>query len=280
MKFPVKVKYFLLIFLSVAVILTGAYNIWNNNKIEVTNIEISNLNIPEDFRNITIVQVSDFHNSMFGKDQSKILGKMKALKPDLILITGDLIDRRNTKIDVAVSFVKEAIKIAPIYFVSGNHEILSGKYHLLKTKLSDEGVIILDNDSVILKSGQSTLKLAGIIDPGKIEGSGKVKKVKESLASIEGESADFSILLAHRPDLLKVYAKYDYDLIFSGHAHGGQFRFPFIGGLLAPDQGFFPKYDSGLYRLGKTTMIVSRGLGNSLFPFRLFNGPELIVVKL
>lgn len=280
MKFQVKVKYFLLIFLSVAVILTGAYNIWNNNTIEVTNIEISNLNIPEDFRDTTIVQVSDFHNSMFGKDQSKILGKMKALKPDLILITGDLIDRRNTKIDVAVSFVKEAIKIAPIYFVSGNHEILSGKYHLLKTKLSDEGVIILDNDSVILKSGQSTLKLAGIIDPGKIEGSGKVKKVRESLASIEGESADFSILLAHRPDLLKVYAKYDYDLIFSGHAHGGQFRFPFIGGLLAPDQGFFPKYDSGLYRLGKTTMIVSRGLGNSLFPFRLFNGPELIVVKL
>ena len=280
MKFPVKVKYVLLLFLSIAVILLGAYNIWNNNRIELTNIEISNMNIPKEFKGTTIVQVSDFHNSMFGKDQSKILDKLKAVKPDLILITGDLIDRRNTEIDVAVSFVEEAIKIAPIYFVTGNHEVQSGEYDILKPKLIEEGVIVLDNESVILKLGQSTLKLAGIIDPGKIEGSGKVKKVNASLASIEGESADFSILLAHRPDLMKVYAKYDYDLIFSGHAHGGQFRFPFIGGLLAPDQGFFPKYDSGLYRLGKTTMIVSRGLGNSLFPFRLFNGPELIVVKL
>ena len=280
MKFSGKAKYSLIIFLSLLVILIGVYNIWNNNSVEITNIEISNNKVPEDFKGTRIVQVSDFHNSMFGKDQSKILKKLKEAKPDFILITGDLIDRRNTKIDVAVSFVEEAIEVAPIYFVTGNHEVRSGEYDILKTKLIDEGVIVLDNESVILKSGQSTLKLSGIIDPGKIEGSGKVKKVNASLASIEGESADFSILLAHRPDLLKVYAKYDYDLIFSGHAHGGQFRFPFIGGLLAPDQGFFPKYDSGQFRLGKTTMIVSRGLGNSIFPFRLFNGPELIVVKL
>lgn len=280
MKFSGKAKYSLIIFLSLLVILIGVYNIWNNNSVEITNIEISNNKVPEDFKGTRIVQVSDFHNSMFGKDQSKILKKLKEAKPDFILITGDLIDRRNTKIDVAVSFVEEAIEVAPIYFVTGNHEVRSGEYDILKTKLIDEGVIVLDNESVILKSGQSTLKLSGIIDPGKIEGSGKVKKVNASLASIEGESADFSILLAHRPDLFEVYAKYDFDLIFSGHAHGGQFRFPFIGGLLAPDQGFFPKYDSGQFRLGKTTMIVSRGLGNSIFPFRLFNGPELIVVEL
>ena len=280
MKFSGKLKYSLIIILSLFVILIGAYNIWNNNSVEITNIEISNNKVPEDFKGTRIVQVSDFHNSMFGKDQSKILVKLKEAKPDFILITGDLIDKRKTEIDVAVSFVKEAIKIAPIYFVTGNHELLSGEYNVLRAKLIEEGVIVLDNEFVILKSGQSTLKLSGIIDPGKIEGSGKVKKVNASLASIEGESADFSILLAHRPDLLEVYAKYDFDLIFSGHAHGGQFRFPFIGGLLAPDQGFFPKYDSGLFRLGKTTMIVSRGLGNSIFPFRLFNGPELIVVEL
>jgi hypothetical protein len=279
MKFSRKVKFILIIFLVIFVAI-GVFNVWDNNRVQLTNIEISNKNVPKDFIGTRIVQVSDFHNSMFGKDQSKILEKLNEAKPDFILITGDLIDRRNTKIDVAVSFVEEAIKIAPIYFVTGNHEVLSGDYNILKAKLIDEGVIVLDNESVILKSGQSTLKLSGIIDPGKIEGSGKVKKVSASLASIEGESADFSILLAHRPELFEVYAKYDYDLIFSGHAHGGQFRFPFIGGLLAPDQGFFPKYDSGLFRLGKTTMIVSRGLGNSVFPFRLFNGPELIVVEL
>ncbi len=279
MKFPKKVKYILIIFLAIFIVVS-AYNIWNNNRVQLTNIEISNKNIPKEFKGMTIVQISDFHNSMFGKDQSKILNKLRAAKPDLIMITGDLIDRRNTKIDVAVSFVKDAIKIAPIYFVTGNHEVQSGEYNILRTKLIVVGVIVLDNESVILESGQSTLKLSGIIDPGKIEGSGKVKKVIASLASIKGESADFSILLAHRPEFLEVYAKYDYDLIFSGHAHGGQFRFPFIGGLLAPDQGLFPKYDSGLYRLGKTTMIVSRGLGNSVFPFRLFNGPELIVVEL
>ncbi len=280
MKFHRRVRYSLILFLAIFVIIVGAYNIWNNNRVQLTNIEISSKNIPEEFKGTRIVQISDFHNSKFGKDQSKILDKLKEAKPDFILITGDLIDRRNTKIDVAVSFVKDAIKIAPIYFVTGNHEVRSGDYDILKAKLIELGVIVLDNDSVILKSGQSTLKLSGIIDPGKIEGSGKVKKVNASLASIEGESADFSILLAHRPDLIKVYAKYDYDLIFSGHAHGGQFRFPFIGGLLAPDQGFFPKYDSGLIRLGKTIMIVSRGLGNSVFPFRLFNGPELIFVEL
>ncbi|KAF0092069.1 MAG: metallophosphoesterase [Fusobacteria bacterium] len=280
MKFSRYVKYSLIAFLTMVVILVGVYNIWNNNRVELTEIEITSNNIPEEFKGTRIVQVSDFHNSMFGKDQSKILEKLNEAKPDFILITGDLIDRRNTKIDVAVSFVEEAIKIAPIYFVTGNHEMLAEDYNILRNKLIDEGVIVLDNESVILKSGQSTLKLSGIIDPGKTEGSGKVKKVNASLASIEGESADFSILLAHRPDLFKVYAKYDYDIIFSGHAHGGQFRFPFIGGLLAPDQGFFPKYDSGLFRLGKTTMIVSRGLGNSLFPFRLFNGPELIIVEL
>lgn len=280
MIFSRHVKYSLIIFLTMVFILVGAYNIWNNNRVELTEIEITSNNIPEEFKGTRIVQVSDFHNSMFGKDQSKILEKLNEAKPDFILITGDLIDRRKTKVDVAVSFVKEAIKIAPIYFVTGNHEILSKDYKILKTKLIDEGVKILENESVILESGQSTLKLSGLMDPGKTEGSGKVKKVNASLASIEGESADFSILLAHRPDLFEVYAKYDYDLIFSGHAHGGQFRFPFIGGLLAPDQGFFPKYDSGLFRLGKTTMIVSRGLGNSVFTFRLFNGPELIVVEL
>ena len=275
-----KIKYGLLIFLLLTIIFVVTYNIWNNNRVQLTNIDIGDVNVPAALKGLRIVQVSDFHNSTFGQDQSRLLDKLKEAKPDLILITGDLIDKRNTKIEIAVDFVREARHIAPIYFVSGNHESWLPDYELLKSRLKEAGVIVLDNESVILKSGQSTLKLAGIIDPGFSEGSDKEKIVRESLASIKGESADFSILLAHRPDLFEVYERFDYDLIFSGHAHGGQFRFPFIGGLLAPDQGLIPKYDSGLYRLGKTIMIVSRGLGNSLFPFRLFNGPELIVVEL
>jgi len=246
----------------------------------LTNITITNMAVPKEFKGLRIVQVSDFHNGDFGKKQSLLINKIKDANPDIIIITGDLIDRRNTKIEVALDFVKEAIKIAPIYFVSGNHEAWLEDYALLKSKLINIGVYVLDNEAVILKSGQSSLKLAGIMDPDFFEGSDNREIVSESLASIEGESADFSILLAHRPDLIEVYERFDYDLIFSGHAHGGQFRFPFIGGLLAPDQGLFPKYDSGLYRMGKTMMIVSRGLGNSLFPFRLFNGPELIIVEL
>ncbi|MDD2371923.1 MAG: metallophosphoesterase [Firmicutes bacterium] len=276
----IKVGYGLIVFLIVLIIIGVSYNIWINTRIQLTEISISSTNIPGDLKGLRVVQVSDFHNEIYGKDQSMILEKLKESNPDVILITGDLIDRRNTQIDIAVDFVREAIKLAPIYFVSGNHEGLSGDYELLKSRLITEGVKVLDNETIFIKVGQSSLKIAGIVDPCFYEGSDDGEIVSVSLASIEGESADFSILLAHRPDLFEVYAKYDYDLIFSGHAHGGQFRFPFIGGLLAPDQGLFPKYDSGLYRLGKTTMIVSRGLGNSLFPFRLFNGPELIVVEL
>lgn len=275
-----KIKYGLIIFFLIYIIVVVSYNIWNNNRVQLTYVDIGNTDVPNDLKGLRLVQVSDFHNTMFGKDQTPLLDKLKAAKPDLILITGDLIDKRNTKIEIAVDFVREARLIAPIYFVSGNHESWLLDYELLKSRLETEGVIVLDNEAVILKSGQSTLKLAGIIDPGFSEGSDKEKIVSESIASIKGESADFSILLAHRPDLFEVYERFDYDLIFSGHAHGGQFRFPFIGGLLAPDQGLFPKYDSGLYRLGKTIIIVSRGLGNSLFPFRLFDGPELIVVEL
>lgn len=274
------VKYgFVIVFILFSIYILS-YNIWINSRVKLTNITITNMAVPKEFKGLRIVQVSDFHNGDFGKKQSLLINKIKDANPDIIIITGDLIDRRNTKIEVALDFVKEAIKIAPIYFVSGNHEAWLEDYALLKSKLINIGVYVLDNEAVILKSGQSSLKLAGIMDPDFFEGSDNREIVSESLASIEGESADFSILLAHRPDLIEVYERFDYDLIFSGHAHGGQFRFPFIGGLLAPDQGLFPKYDSGLYRMGKTMMIVSRGLGNSLFPFRLFNGPELIIVEL
>lgn len=275
-----KLKYILIFLLVITLIVIVAYNVWDNNRVQLTKIRLTETDIPRDLKGLRLVQVSDFHNGTFGKNQSRLLDKLKEAKPDIILITGDLIDRRNTKIDVAIDFVKAARLIAPIYFVPGNHEAWSGKYEELKSRLIEEGVVVLANDAVILKVGQSSLKLAGIIDPGFFEGSGSLDLYEESLASIEGESADFSILLAHRPNYTKVYERFDYDLIFSGHAHGGQFRFPFIGGLLAPDQGLLPKYDSGLYRLGKTMMIVSRGLGNSIIPFRLFNGPELILVEL
>lgn len=268
------------IILALFLVSFAAWNIWLNNLVVISLVNIENRQVPEEFDGFRIIQVSDFHNDKFGRNQLRLIDKIKETKPDLIVMTGDLIDRRRTDIDIAVSLARGLAKIAPTCFVSGNHEVLSGEYETLKKKLERAGVILLDDASFVIRSKKAAVRIDGVRNPSERERSDQVRNIERSLASIKGESADFSILLAHRPDLFEVYERFDYDLIFSGHAHGGQFRFPFIGGLLAPDQGFFPKYDSGPYRLGKTTMIVSRGLGNSLFPFRLNNGPELVLVKL
>ena len=180
-------------------------------------------------------------------------------------------------------FINKAVDIAPIYYVSGNHEAWSGKYDQIKQSLKDAGVLILDDTSLELLKGENSIQLLGLSDPdfltsNYLDGT-NTKKLELQLKQWSND-INYKILLSHRPELFSLYIENNIDLIFSGHAHGGQIRLPFLGGLIAPDQGFFPKYTSGPYKNGNTTMFVSRGLGNSIFPFRVFNRPEIVVVTL
>ena len=257
--------------------------LWQNNDITVTEINYYNDKIPDGFNGYSIIHISDLHNKSFGKNQEYLLKKVRIAEPDIIVITGDLVDRRKYNLDIAMKFIDGAMKIAPVYYVSGNHEAWSKDYKNISQRLLDYGVKILDDNKVALKEGKYEIEILGLSDPdfltsNYLEGT-DLSKLKEELSKLSDDSL-FQILLSHRPELFDLYADANIDLIFSGHAHGGQFRIPFIGGLVAPDQGLFPKYTSGAYVQNQSTLIVSRGLGNSIIPVRILNRPEIIKVTL
>jgi predicted MPP superfamily phosphohydrolase len=257
--------------------------IYENNSIVITKSNFSSPKITSDFDDFTIAQISDLHNKLFGDDQAKILNKLKSISPDIIVVTGDLIDRRKYNLDIAMTFISGAVKIAPVYYVSGNHEAWSGDFPLIKKSLVEAGVNVLDDISVELTKGKTSIDIIGLSDPDfltsdYIEGTNTSKTIEQLKQWVMGKN--FKILLSHRPELFDLYSENSMDLVFTGHAHGGQIRIPFIGGLIAPDQGIFPKYSSGSYSKDSTTMFVSRGLGNSIFPVRIFNRPEIVVVTL
>lgn len=252
--------------------------LWQNNDIVSTNITYRSSKIPVSFNGYTIVQISDLHNKLFGNKQARLLKKIELLVPDIIVITGDIIDSNHININIAMELVKGAVKIAPVYYVSGNHEAWSGVYSELKQRLIDAGVILLDDEKLQIKENDTYIDLIGLSDPSFKPDGDLVGERLEDL--VESDEQSFKILLSHRPELLDIYASNNIDLVFAGHAHGGQFRIPFIGGLIAPNQGFFPKYTSGTYTMNNTTLVVSRGLGNSVIPIRIFNRPEIIIATL
>lgn len=218
------------------------------------------------------------------KNHKQLLELLSESKPDIIVITGDFVDAGHTDIDVAFDFAKVAVNIAPVYYVTGNHEASLSQYDELKTGLEAIGVIVLEDEAIQLKHEKETITLIGLSDPnftlkGDMFGEAPAM-VSTKLNSLVDDESSYTILLSHRPELFESYAHCNIDLVLSGHAHGGQFRLPFIGGLIAPDQGIFPKYDAGLFTNGSTNMIVSRGLGNSIIPIRFNNRPEVIVIEL
>ncbi|MFD2116898.1 metallophosphoesterase [Paenibacillus yanchengensis] len=269
----------------IVLMLLALFVFWQNNGIVTTVINYSNPKIEESFDGYTIVQVSDLHNKSFGKNQSTLLKKIKKKNPDMIVVTGDLVDSRSTNIAIAMQFIEGAMKLAPVYYVTGNHESREGILPELKNKLEVAGVMMMDDNEMQIEKNGDVIELIGLSDPAFSGGSNLENNnplnLEERLNKLSANKQQaFTILLSHRPELFDVYVDHKIDLVFSGHAHGGQFRIPFVGGLIAPGQGFFPKYTSGSHTVDETTMIVSRGLGNSVVPLRLFNRPELIVVTL
>ena len=244
--------------------------LWGNTALEVNEWRIQSDRLPEAFDGFRIAQVSDLHNTK----NEKLLPLLEKAEPDVIVLTGDLIDSRNTDVAAALDFVREAVKIAPCYYVSGNHESRVPERYALWAGLQELGVMMLDNASAELSRGGESIRLIGLADPD--FGGNPVAVLKE----LTGEDTGFTVLLSHRPELFDVYTEFSVDLVFSGHAHGGQFRLPILGGLVAPHQGFFPEYDAGLFEENGTAMLVSRGVGNSIIPIRFNNRPEIVLAVL
>lgn len=270
------------IFIVISICL-GIFFYYQNNFIKVTSLEIKSKEIPQEFSGYKILHLSDLHNKSFGKNQKNLVEKIRKIKPDLIVFTGDIIDRRRYNERPSLLLMNEITKIAPVYYVTGNHEIWSGKFDSLEKKLKDIRVNILRNEQKDIRKGESQIHIIGIDDPATSNSyNAEEEIIDEEIQEALGKkyNNEYKILLSHRPEKFYIYSKNNIDLILCGHAHGGQVRLPFIGGIISPNQGFFPKYTSGSYEDGNSTMIVSRGLGNSLVPFRIFNRPEIVVITL
>lgn len=280
----VKKKRIFVLAVVAAVLLTLIiWTAWGNTALELNPYLISSDRLPEAFDGYRIAHVSDLHNVEMGEDNEKLLNMLREVKPNIIAITGDIIDSRNTDIDVALQFTKDAMEIAPCYYVTGNHEARASEFDKLKEGMIELGVAVLEDGCIELEQSGETITLLGVNDPSFQTDYlfGDSKTVMQSkLQEIINEEETYTILLSHRPELFEVYRESKVNLVLSGHAHGGQFRLPFVGGLVAPNQGLFPKYDAGLYTEDNTNMIVSRGIGNSILPFRFNNRPEVILIEL
>lgn len=266
-----------------AIIAISLWIAWGNTALMITEVPIVSKKIPENFSRYRIAQISDLHNAQFGKDNANLLEKLRSCNPDIIVLTGDLVDSYQTDIDVSIAFAQKAAEIAPVYYVTGNHESRISQYNTLLEGLSDSGVTILQNASVTLEKAGEQITLLGVQDPSFQTDYlfGDAQSVMDSvLSQMMADTQGYTILLSHRPELFDIYAENGVDLVLTGHAHGGQFRLPFVGGLIAPGEGFFPKYDAGVFTSNHTSMVVSRGIGNSILPLRINNRPEIVVVEL
>lgn len=220
-----------------------------------------------------IVHVSDLHNRKIGKDNALLLAQIAVEQPDRIAITGDLIDSYQLNLADALAFIDRAVQIAPCDFVTGNHEHRLEPEELTRflEELKSRGVHVLRGEAIQLYRGDERFRILGVDCQ-----EGKTETLQELMRS--RPSGELNVLLSHKPHYAEQYEKAGVDLVLCGHAHGGQVRLPGIGALYAPGQGLFPKYSAGMYHLGGTALAVSRGLGNSSFPVRIGNPPELGVI--
>ncbi len=269
-------KKFILRFL-LAVFIIFVVSIWpGNNWLQITNYTFKNKLVPEEFNGFKIVQLSDLHCKEFGKHNSRLLNNVKKLNPDIIVLTGDVVDYKVMNMKMVESLAEQLPKIAPVYYITGNHEHWAELVKDMEVIMVENKIKVLDNDRVKIKRGGAKLYLSGIADPeGFKSNSGFVKKLRKLR-----KNKELNILLSHRAERFQQYVDTEYDLVLTGHAHGGQFRIPFVGGVVSPNQGYFPKYTKGVHVEDGTSMVISRGLGNSVIPFRVFNRPEIVMITL
>lgn len=257
--------------------------IWSNYAPVSTRYKFTSDRLPKEFSGFTLVQISDLHNASFGNENEKLLELIRDAEPDMIVITGDMIDSYRTHTDVALRFAEDALEIAPCCYVPGNHESRIETYPAFRESLTALGVTVLEDETVTLRYDDAFITLIGVADPSFSEQAdckSDADIMTSKLAALSDKNDGFTLLLSHRPELFEVYASKGIDLALCGHAHGGQIRLPFVGGVIAPNQGFFPKFDAGEFTENGCTMIVSRGIGSSVLRLRVNNRPEVVIIEL
>lgn len=245
--------------------------------LQVSRYEAASEKLPESFDGFTIVQLSDLHGAQFGSDGTALAEKVRELEPDMIALTGDFVTDEGD-LDAVRQLVSELSEICPVYFVSGNHEFGSGLAQEVRQIMTDAGVKYLSNEFVSIDRGEDSIILGGVEDP--LAYADMIDPPELARRMNEADPAAFKVLLGHRNYWMEEYPDLPVDLILSGHAHGGLVRIPGVGGVIGTDRSLFPDYDAGEYDNGAYTLIVSRGLGNSVPVPRLLNRPEIVVVTL
>lgn len=269
--------------LALAPIFVASSIIRQNKKLKVRKTTLKFDKLPQAFDNFKIAQVSDIHCDRVGLSDLSFIKKIKDFNPDIIVITGDVLDSYNNDMDIAYNILSQLAIIAPCYFVSGNHELrLPKEYDDLRNIMKKLNITYMNNSNLLITKNSESINLVGVEDYNFFKNEDNLNHRANFIETLkELYSPDhFNILLSHRPEKFPIYADLKYELIFSGHAHGGQWRIPFVGGIFSPSQGFFPKYTNGNYVLEDSTIIVSQGLGNSSFPIRINNRIELVLATL
>lgn len=245
--------------------------------LEISRYEVASQKLPESFDGFKIVQLSDLHGAEFGEDGMELVDKVGSLEPDMIALTGDFVTDEGDLAAVE-KLAARLVKLCPVYFVSGNHEFGSGLAVKVRNILERAGVKYLSNEYLTISRGEDGILLGGVEDPLAYADMLSPDELAQKMNDAAPDA--FKILLGHRNYWMTEYPELPADLILSGHAHGGLIRLPGVGGLIGTDRSLFPDYDGGLYENGNYTMIVSRGLGNSVSIPRLFNRPEIVSITL
>lgn len=266
------------VLLVLTALLAAGFLLWGNCSLQTTETALVSPALPPAFDGLRIVELADLHGRVFGRGSRRLLAAVRRAEPDLICIDGDLFDE-HTDLAMLPPLLRGLCAIAPVYYVTGNHEWRVPGLRGILAQMRACGVTVLQDDWRVLRRGEDALIVAGTDDPC---GPAERKTPAELIADIRAEAGEaaFLLLLAHRNDQLPQWSALGVQAVLAGHCHGGGVRLPFVGGLFGTDRRLFPAWDAGLYRQGETALYVSRGLGYTNVHFRLFNRPEVAVIVL
>ena len=266
------------VLLVLTALLAAGFLLWGNCSLQTTETALVSPALPPAFDGLRIVELADLHGRVFGRGSRRLLAAVHRAEPDLICIDGDLFDE-HTDLAMLPPLLRGLCAIAPVYYVTGNHEWRVPGLRGILAQMRTCGVTVLQDDWRVLRRGEDALIVAGTDDPC---GPAERKTPAELIADIRAEAGEaaFLLLLAHRNDQLPQWSALGVQAVLAGHCHGGVVRLPFVGGLFGTDRRLFPAWDAGLYRQGETALYVSRGLGYTNVHFRLFNRPEVAVIVL
>ena len=266
------------VLLVLTALLAAGFLLWGNCSLQTTETALVSPALPPAVDGRRSVELADLHGRVFGRGSRRLLAAVRRAEPDLICIDGDLFDE-HTDLAMLPPLLRGLCAIAPVYYVTGNHEWRVPGLRGILAQMRACGVTVLQDDWRVLRRGEDALIVAGTDDPC---GPAERKTPAELIADIRAEAGEaaFLLLLAHRNDQLPQWSALGVQAVLAGHCHGGVVRLPFVGGLFGTDRRLFPAWDAGLYRQGETALYVSRGLGYTNVHFRLFNRPEVAVIVL